>query len=182
METATPDAPSAAALRTPTSVTLSALMLVAGTIVLLWFSPSSYQIYLTLHIVAAVVWVGGDATLTTLGIVFQRRQDAATLAAIGEVGAWIGPRVYTPAAFALFGLGVALVEKGNLGWGVLWLDLAIAGWAIATGVGVLFVGPELGRIDRDVAQFGPESEAVDRRVRRLLAIFRFDTALLVLIV
>lgn len=174
--------PSAPRGRTPTSVTLSATALVAGTIILLWYAPSSYQIYLGLHIVAAVVWVGGDVTLTTLGVVFQRRQDAETLAAIGKVGAWIGPRVYTPAAFALFALGVALVQKGNWGWGTLWLDLAIAGWAIATGIGVLFVGPELGRIDRDVAAHGAESPQVEERVRRLLAIFRFDTALLILIV
>jgi uncharacterized membrane protein len=175
-----PSAPSVRA--TPTSVMLSGITLVAGAIVLLWFAPSSYQIYLTLHVLAAVIWVGGDATLTTLGIVFQRRQDAATLAAIGKVGAWIGPRVYTPAAFALFALGVVLIEKGSWGWGILWLDLSIAGWAIATSVGVLFVGPELGRIDRDVEAFGPQSPEVDRRIRRLLAIFRFDTALLILIV
>jgi uncharacterized membrane protein len=164
------------------SVTLAAVALVAGTIVLIWFSPSSYEVYLALHVIAAVIWVGGDLTLTTAGIVFQRRQDTETLAAIGKIGAWIGPRVYTPAAFALFALGVALVEKGELGWGVLWLDLAIVGWAIATGVGVLFVGPELGRIDRDVAEHGPASAQVERRIRRLLAVFRFDTALLVLIV
>jgi uncharacterized membrane protein len=167
---------------TPMSVTLSALGLVTGAVVVCWYAPGSYEIYLALHVVAAVVWVGGDATLTTLGIVFQRRQDAETLAAIGKVGAWIGPRVYTPASFALFALGVALVEKGNWGWGTLWLDLAIAGWAVTAGVGVVYVGPELGRIDRDATAHGHRSPQVERRIRRLFAIFRFDTALLILIV
>jgi uncharacterized membrane protein len=183
MQSAEQGAPRVAAAheRTPTSVTLSALGLVLGAVVVCWHAPGSYQIYLALHVVAAVVWVGGDATLTTLGIVFQRRQDAETLAAIGKVGAWIGPRLYTPASFALFALGVALVEKGNWGWGTVWLDLAIAGWAVTTGIGVLYVGPELGRIDRDAAAHGPRSPQVEQRVRRLFAIFRFDTALLILI-
>jgi hypothetical protein len=40
----------------------------------------------------------------------------------------------------------------------------------------------LGRIDRAAREHGPGSEEVRRRVRRLFAIFRFDTVLLVLIV
>ena len=57
----------------PLSVMLAGIMLVAGAIVFLWYAPASYQIYLALHIVAVVLWVGGDVTLTTLGIVFERR-------------------------------------------------------------------------------------------------------------
>ena len=95
---------------------------------------------------------------------------------------WVGVRVYTPAAFAAFAFGVALMQQGVWDWSQVWIVLGLAGWAIATGVGVLFVGPELGRIDRAAAEHGPESAEVARRVRRLFTIFRFDTVLLVLIV
>jgi uncharacterized membrane protein len=166
----------------PTSVILAGFALIAGTIVLLWNAPASYQIYLALHVVAVVVWVGGDITLTTLGIVFERRGDGETLAALGKMGAWIGTRIYTPALFAAFGLGVALVQKGHWGWSSFWIDFAIAGWGIAAAVGVGFVGPELGRVDEAARRFGPESAEVGRRVKRLFTIFRFDTALLILIV
>jgi uncharacterized membrane protein len=168
--------------RTAQSALLAGLALIAGAAVVLWFAPNSYSIYKALHVIAAVVWVGGDVTLTTLGIVFERRGDRETLATLGKLGAWVGVRVYTPAAFAVFAFGVMLVEKGAWGWGQVWIDLALAGWAIATGVGVLFVGPELGRIDRDAARFGPDSDAVARRVKRLFTVFRFDTVLLILIV
>jgi uncharacterized membrane protein len=166
----------------PTSVILAACMLVAGSILFLWYAPASYQVYLALHIVAIVVWVGGDVTLTTLGIVFERRGDGETLAALGKMGEWVGTRIYTPALFAAFALGVTLVEKGNWGWNTFWIDFAIAGWGIAAVVGVGFVGPELGRIDQAAQEFGPQSPEVARRVKRLFTIFRFDTALLILIV
>ncbi len=168
--------------RTAQSTLLAGLALIAGVVVLLWFAPDSYAIYKALHVVSIVIWVGGDVTLTTLGIVFERRGDSETLATLGKLGSWIGVKVYTPAAFAVLGFGVALIEKGGWGWGTVWIDLALAGWAIAIGVGVLFVGPELGRIDRDASAFGPASEQVARRVKRLFTVFRFDTALLVLIV
>lgn len=168
--------------RTALSTMLAGLVLVAGAIALLWYAPDSYAIYKALHVLAIVVWVGGDVTLTTLGIVFERRRDGEALAQLGKMGAWIGTRVYTPVLFAVFGLGVALVEKGGLGWGVFWIDFAIAGWGAAALTGVGFVGPELGRIDRAAREHGPDSEQVRRRVRRLFAVFRFDTVLLMLIV
>ena len=171
-----------AARQTATSVILAGLLLIAGMIVFLWYAPASYQIYLALHVIAIVIWVGGDITLTTLGIVFERRADGETLAALGRMGAWIGTRVYTPALFAVLGLGVALVEKGHWGWSTFWIDFALAGWVIAAAVGVGFVGPELGRIDRAAAEHGPDSPEVARRVKRLFTVFRFDTALLVLMV
>ena len=167
--------------RTAVSTMLAGIVLVAGTILFLWYAPYSYNIYKALHVLAIVVWVGGDVTLTTLGIVFERRRDGEALAQLGKMGAWIGTRVYTPTLFAVFGLGVALIEKGNLGWSSFWIDFAIAGWGVASLVGVAFVGPELGRIDEAAQQFGPESEEVGRRVKRLFTVFRFDTVLLILI-
>jgi uncharacterized membrane protein len=182
MEPIAGDAPAASRRATATSVILAGFLLIAGVIVFLWYAPASYQIYLALHVVAIVIWVGGDFTLTTLGLVFERRAEGETLAALGRMGAWIGTRVYTPALFAAFGLGVALVEKGHWGWSTFWIDFGIAGWGIAATVGVGFVGPELGRIDRAAATYGPDSPEVARRVKRLFTVFRFDTALLILIV
>jgi uncharacterized membrane protein len=157
-------------------------LLLAGAVVFLWYAPASYQIYLTLHILAVVVWVGGDITLTNLGIVFESKQDGPTLAALGRMGAWIGTRVYTPALFFVFGFGVALVEKSGIGWHHFWIVFAVVGWALAMLIGIAFVGPELGRIDQAAQEFGPESPEVGRRVKRLFTIFRFDTALLILVV
>lgn len=168
--------------RTATSALLAGLTLIAGVTALLWVAPDSYTIYKALHVIAIVIWVGGDVTLTTAGIVFERRGDAETMATLGKIGSWVGVRVYTPAAFAAFAFGVALVEQGVWDWSQLWIVIGLMGWAIATGVGVLFVGPELGRIDRAAAEHGPESDQVARRVKRLFTVFRFDTVILVLIV
>jgi uncharacterized membrane protein len=162
---------------------LAFLMLLVGAVVFLWFAPGSYQVYLALHVLSIVIWVGGDVTLTTLGIVFERRGDGPTLQALGRMGTWVGTRVYTPALFATLIFGIALMQKADYDWfGVFWIDFALVGWLIAACVGVGFVGPELGRIDEAAQKFGPMSEEVGRRVNRLFMIFRFDTALLVLIV
>jgi uncharacterized membrane protein len=158
------------------------VLLLAGTILFLWYAPGSYQIYLALHILAVTMWVGGDITLTTLGIVFEQKRDGPTLAALGRMGTWIGTRIYTPTLFFVFGFGVALIEKSGQPWDQFWIVFGVVGWALAMVIGIAFVGPELGRIDAAAQQFGPESPEVARRVKRLFTIFRFDTALLMLVV
>ncbi len=186
MPEAGPEGASAAAVvpKTPwsTSTLLAGLFLLAGLIVVLSFAPNAYAVYLTLHVLTTVVWVGGDITLTTLGIRFERISDPPTLAALGKMGTWIGTRIYTPALFAAFGFGVALMVEADLDWSQFWVVFGIVGWTIAASVGVGFVGPELGRIDEAAQKHGPESDEVRRRVKRLFMIFRFDTALLALIV
>jgi uncharacterized membrane protein len=163
---------------------LAGLFLLVGTILFLALAvePYAYTIYLAVHVIAAVIWVGGDVTLTTLGIVFERRGEGETLAALGRMGAWIGTRVYTPALFVVIAFGIAMMFEADLDWGQFWVIFGLIGWAIAGCVGVGFVGPELGRIDEAARTHGPDSEEVARRVKRLFMIFRFDTALLVLIV
>ena len=164
------EAPQAAEKPNPMSVILAGLMLVAGTIVFLWFAPDSYQIYKALH---------REKIFEAVKSPFLADLIAPAITPHGE---WVGTRVYTPALFAVFGFGVALIEKGQLGWSTFWIDFAITGWAIAALVGVGFVGPELGRIGKAAETYGPNSAEVGRRVKRLFTVFRFDTALLILIV
>jgi uncharacterized membrane protein len=158
------------------------LFLLAGAIFLLSFAPGKYQIYLAIHVIAAVIWVGGDVTLTTLGIVFERRQEGEVLAALGRMGTWIGTRVYTPILFIVIAFGLALMHEADLDYGQFWVIFGLIGWVVAGGIGIGFVGPELGRIDQAARAHGPQSEEVMRRVKRLFMIFRFDTALLILII
>jgi uncharacterized membrane protein len=171
-----------ARLRHATSAMLAGMVLVAVAILFLAYAPGTYQVLLALHVLGVVVWVGGDVTLTTLGIVFERKGDGEALATLGKLGGWIGPRLYTPILFAVFGLGIALVEKGNWGWNHFWIDFAIAGWGVTATLGIAFIGPELGRIGALAGDLGPESPEVGRRVKRLFMIFRGQTVTLMLIV
>jgi uncharacterized membrane protein len=157
-------------------------LLLTFTIIFLSFAPFTYQIYKAVHVVAAVIWVGGDVTLTTLGIVFERRKEGETLAALGRMGTWIGTRVYTPVLFVVIAFGIALMHEADLDWGQFWVIFGLIGWFAAGSIGIGFVGPELGRIDEAARAHGPQSEEVMRRVKRLFMIFRFDTAVLILIV
>ena len=74
------------------------------------------------------------------------------------------------------------MHEKEIDWGQFWVIFGLIGWALAGLLGIGFVGPELGRIDEAARAHGPESPEVAARVKRLFMIFRFDTALLILIV
>jgi hypothetical protein len=165
-----------------TDALVAGLLLVVGIVVFLWYAPVPFYVPLALHVLSIVVWVGGDITLTTLGIVFEAKGDGAALGELGKMGGWIGTRIYTPALFFAFGFGVVLIDKMGQTWDQFWIIFGVVGWSLAATIGITFVGPELGRIGKAAAEQGPDSPEVARRVKRLFTIFRFDTALLALIV
>ena len=79
-------------------------------------------------------------------------------------------------------LGIALMLEGDIPWNQFWILFGLAGWATATVLGVAVIGPQVTGINRAALAYGPESDEVVRRTRRLFLIFRFDAALLLLIV
>jgi uncharacterized membrane protein len=156
--------------------------LLIGAAVLLWAAPFTYDIYKGLHIAAAVVWVGGGATLALLGIVAERQGDSLRLATIGHMAEWVGMRVFTPASLVVLVFGILMVEKGDLGWGHFWIDAALVGWVVTTAVGVLYFGPQTKKLAGMIEAGGPESPEAQAKIRQVLTVARFDVAMLLLIV
>ena len=64
-----------------------------------------------LHIVAAIMWVGGVITMTLLNVRIASTRNTGAMAALVDVGAFFGQRVFGPAAAItlLAGIGTALI-------------------------------------------------------------------------
>ncbi|MDQ3679083.1 MAG: DUF2269 domain-containing protein [Actinomycetota bacterium] len=139
-----------------------------------------YELLLFVHIVAAVVWVGGSFTMQVLSHLVRRTGDAARRAAFGSELEWIGSKVFTPASGIVLLFGILLVIDGNWSWGEPWVGGGLLIWLVSTVIGAAFFGPELGRIGQLAAVEGPDSPAVNARVQRLLLVSRIDLALLIL--
>ena len=118
---------------------------------------TTYQWLLTVHILAAVVWVGGAFTLQVMAIRVVRDPDPARLAAFARDTEVVGMRVFLPASLVLLLFGFWLVHEGNwsLSEGWLTFGLIVIGISIVTGAG--FLGPESGRIARVIEAEGPAS-------------------------
>jgi uncharacterized membrane protein len=161
---------------------VAALGLLVGTIVFLWFSPSSFEIYKAIHVVVAVIWVGGGALIAILALLAERGNDPQRLITLGQQAEFVGTRIFTPASVIVLVFGILMIEKGNLDWGQFWIIFALVGWAVSAATGIFLIAPRVKKLNVIAATHGFEHPETQRRLKVILAVSRLDVALLLLIV
>jgi uncharacterized membrane protein len=128
---------------------------------------SSYELWLFVHISAVIVWIGGAAVAQVFGSLAKRSGDPAQGAAFGQAMAFIGPKVFAPAALVVLISGAFLTEDGNWDWSEPFVWLGIIGWAIVAFTAFAYLTRAMGRVGARMAAAGPSSELaaeVDRLV------------------
>ena len=141
-----------------------------------------YEVFLAIHVVAAVIWVGGGVSMQVLAILAQRANDGPRMATFAKDAEWIGTRLYLPASLALLGAGIALVLIGQWGFGTLWVALGIAGYAASIVIGAGFTGPAAKKLAPLLEERGPDDPEVRKTMQRIFTISRIETVILVLVV
>ena len=81
------------------------------------------------HVIVAVLWVGGGATLALHGDHDAADERPASGRAVRPSGGKIGERLYTPASLLtlLFGIGLVTNDKSPWDWDMTFVQIALAG-------------------------------------------------------
>ncbi|MEW6581771.1 MAG: DUF2269 family protein [Actinomycetota bacterium] len=141
-----------------------------------------YETLLLIHVVMAVVWVGGGAALNILAVrVVSAGSPERTVGFARDVE-WVGTRVFAPASLLALGSGVWAASEGDWSFGDPWISMGFAGWAFSFLVGMLFIGPQSGRVSRVVAAEGPSSPAAQAGIRRILLVSRVELLVLLVVI
>jgi uncharacterized membrane protein len=143
-----------------------------------------YNEFKFVHVLAAVVWVGGAATVQVYALLAVSTNDPAKVAAFAADTEFVGTRIFLPAALILLVSGLLTVHEssGAWGYGQGWVrfGLVVIALSIVTGAG--FLGPESGRIARATRAGGVESPEVQARIRRIFLVSRVELVLLMAVV
>jgi uncharacterized membrane protein len=132
-----------------------------------------YQVLLYIHIVSAVIWVGGAFAIQALAVLVSRSDDPMELPRLGRNLEIIGTRVFMPAAVVLFLAGVVMtIQKWS--FGDTWIAVAIALWILSALAGAIYLGPRAKRMAALFAIEGPSSVAARGLIRRLFIISRAE--------
>jgi len=142
---------------------------------------SWYEVLLFVHVAMAVIWVGGALMLMVLGLRVSAARDPKRMAEFGQDIEWVAHRVFIPGSLIAFVSGVWMVFIDDFGFGFRddWIVLGLLLYAATFLAGLLFLGPESGRIGKLTAEGSPEAPA---RTLRLIFLARLDLVLLFLIV
>ena len=139
-----------------------------------------YTFLLFVHVSMAIIWIGGGLMMQLFGVRASMSGDPARMAAVGEDIEWIANRLFIPASLLAFLTGVLLViESDFYGFGDDWIVIALVLYATTFLGGLLFLGPESGRIGKLNAERSPDAGP---RTLRLIMMSRLDLVLLFLIV
>src|SRR2546423_7403540 len=146
------------------------------------WSNAWYSTFKAIHVIAAVVWIGGGALLTILGLVAERRNEPVELATIARQAATVGEKLFAPAGLVVVAMGIAMMVNTDWGWGRFWVIAGLVGYAITfvTGVGVL--APLAKKVTALVEEKGPADPQTQAQIRKILSIALVDVALLLLVV
>ena len=102
------------------------------------------------------------------------------MATLGEDIEWIAYRVFILGSLLAFVTGILLVVESDFyGFGDDWIVIGLALYATTFLAGLLFIGPESGRVGK-LAEAG--SPDVGPRTLRLILLSRFDLVLLFLLI
>ena len=142
---------------------------------------STYQWYLSIHILAAVLWVGGAFTIQLLAIRADRPGARLQIGSLASEIEWVGTRVFIPSSLALVVFGFLMIHEGDLAY-EFWLVFPIVVWLASFVVGAAFLGPESGRVGKAIERDGPDSAEARRRLARIFVVSRIELVLLLLVV
>jgi uncharacterized membrane protein len=144
-------------------------------------NTSWYGVFKAIHVLAAIIWLGGGAAITVLAWQAQRSKDNAQLLQIGKQAEWLSMRVFVPSALVVVAMGVVLMHKGDWGYGHFWTLFGLIAWGVSFVVGAAFLGPESGRLAKLIETKGPEDPEVLARLNRIISVARADVVLIMLI-
>jgi hypothetical protein len=86
-----------------------------------------YEVFLFLHILSVILWVGAG---TTLGLLWFH-PDRELRRRIAPLGEWLGPRLFAPAALGALVFGLLLVHEGHWTFHPLFVQLGLAAFGVS---------------------------------------------------
>jgi uncharacterized membrane protein len=184
----TPATGSAADARRSNTFTLAILAGVVVVGIIFAFSSSIflpnnwYALFKAVHVLFAVIWVGGGVSIMIHAIRAQNARDPEGIVTVAKQAAFMGEKVFAPVGLVTFLMGIAMMINTDWGWGHFWIVVGLIGYASTFLVGVAVLSPMAKKIDQSAAQLGPTHPETLALIDRIMLIARLDVAVLMLVV
>ena len=134
--------------------------------------PGTYNLLKFLHVVAAVVWVGGVAALAVLNARVARQRDATVLAATARASVFYGRLVVGPAMGIVLFAGFGMAGLAGIRITTLWIMCGLVGLVASAMIGGLATtraGMELSTLADSPARDESRMRVLQRRLGVLAA-------------
>ena len=117
------------------------------------------------HVLSAVVWVGGASTVQVYAFLAMRTNDPFKIASFASDTEFVGMRIFLPASLILLVSGIFTIHDSIGAWSYSqgWVQFGLVVIALSILVGAGYLGPEAGRIGKATERDGVDSPEVQAR-------------------
>lgn len=150
---------------------------------MLAFSIRVFQTLKFIHVMAAIVWVGGGIFVQIYATKLKRANDPVRLAGFAKDISTLGQALFAPASGMVTLMGIAMViYSPNVYFSETWIIVGLVG-AVATFItGMFFIGPTAGKLAKLAETEGPTAPGVVALMDRIFLISRIDQVVLIVVV
>jgi uncharacterized membrane protein len=140
-----------------------------------------YEFWLFIHVLMAIVWVGGALNLQIIGTRLQLANDPLQMAKFARQVEWVGTRVLSPASILILIAGVVMTLD-RWDFEQLWIIIGMAGFLYSFVNGAFFLGPMSGKTGKLMEERGAEDQQVQSNLRRIFTLARIELVILFVVV
>ena len=140
-----------------------------------------YNVVLFLHVLAAMLWIGGTSALQVLVLRAKGSGDGPRLGRMSQESEWLGTRVLLPVSILLLVAGTTLAIMGPYGFGEPFVIVGLAGFACSIVIGSL-LGPFGKAMKKAIAEHGFDHPVTRMRMGRIFMMSRIELVILVVVV
>jgi hypothetical protein len=139
-----------------------------------------YSIVKFLHVVTAILWVGGGFVLFLLGLLAERAGNIEDKLWAIRASGQLGGRFFAPMSMLTLLFGLAMCGLW-IGFSDLWIVIGLAGYATTFSIGMFIFKPTGERMGAMIAKDGI-TPAVLAMGQRMMSVARFDYAVMLVII
>ncbi|UJA20728.1 DUF2269 family protein [Thermoleophilia bacterium SCSIO 60948] len=143
---------------------------------------ATYEIFLLLHVISAIIWVGAATMFFALEIRTDLDGDPDGDARLIADQDWLAPRLFIPASMGTLIFGALAAIEGSWDFGQAWIIIGLAGFATSFAIGMGYFMPEGKRLDAAIERHGLHDPEVRRRLSNMKLVGRVELAILYVVV
>jgi uncharacterized membrane protein len=140
-----------------------------------------YEFLLAVHLLCAVIWVGGGVMMHVFGRLATKEGPERELVFTRD-SIRLGNIIFAPLSVVLLITGVLLVEEVGYSYGDLWITLGFTGFLTSFVLGIVYYPRAGRRYEQVAAGDGPGSPAAQAVYRRTATVNMVELTVLLLVV
>jgi uncharacterized membrane protein len=140
-----------------------------------------YEYLLFVHVLMAIVWVGGAVTMQVMAVMIQKANDPARMAQFAHQAEVIGMRLFAPASLLILIVGIFMVLDA-WSFGDLWILMGLGGFTYSFINGAFFIGPLSGKTGKMIEERGAADAEVQSNLGKLFLMSRIELVILIVVV